>query len=274
MLPLFRTEMVKQWRRPRTYIALGITALIPVITAIAIKANPPTLTGESRGEFTFITTHTGLFLPVVSLNFMSRFLLVILVALFAGDVVASESNWGNLRAMLTRPISRSRLLTAKLSSATVLGVVATALIGVTGLVAGVAAFGWHGVNLPIHDPAFHQSTGHIIGNLALASGYVFWSLGAVAALSFMVSTMTDSPVGAVAAGFGLYVVSQILDGITSLGNAFRSGLPTHYFQSWTDLFRGHGPTADMLRGTLLQIPYVVVFLGLAWWYFRRKDILS
>lgn len=273
MFPLFRSEMVKQWRRPRTYVALGITVLIPVITAIAIKANPPSLNGETRDEFTFLATHTGLFLPVAALQFMSRFLLVILVALFAGDAVSSEANWGNLRAMLVRPISRGRFLAAKLTSVTLLGAIATALVGITGLVAGVIAFGWHGVNLPIPGAAFHQSTWHIVGNLALASGYVFWGLGSVAALSFMVSTMTDSPVGAVSAGFGLYVVSQILDGITSLGS-IRYGLPTHYFGAWTDLFRGHGPTADMLRGTLLQIPYVVVFLGLAWWHFRRKDVLS
>jgi ABC-2 type transport system permease protein len=273
MLSLFRTEMVKQWRRRQTYVALGITVLIPVITAIAIKANPPSLNGETRDEFTYIATHSGLFLPVASLQFMSRFLLVILVALFAGDAISSEANWGNLRAMLVRPIGRSRLLTAKLSSATLLGLIATVLVVFTALVAGVIAFGWHGVNLPFPGAAFHQSAWHILGNLALGTGYVFWGLSSVAALSFMVSTMSDSPVGAVSAGFGLYIVSQILDGITSLGS-IRYGLPTHYFGAWTDLFRGHGPTGDMLRGTLLQIPYVAVFLGLAWWHFRRKDVLS
>ena len=30
----------------------------------------------------------------------------------------------------------------------------------------------------------------------------------------------------------------------------------------------------MLRGTLLQFGYVILFLGIAWWWFRRKDILS
>jgi ABC-2 type transport system permease protein len=273
MLALFRTEQVKQWRRPRTFVALGITVLIPVITAIAIKANPPSLNGDNRDAFVYIATHTGLFLPVAALNFMSRFLLVILVALFAGDAVSSEANWGNLRAMLVRPIGRGRFLGAKLASATLLGAIAVALVAVTGLVAGVIFFGWHGVNLPFPGHAFHQSTWHILGDLAISVGYVFWGLGSVAALSFMVSTMTDSPVGAVAAGFGLYVVSQILDGITSLGS-IRNGLPTHYFVAWTDLFRGHGPTGDMLRGTLLQIPYVAVFLALAWWHFRRKDVHS
>ena len=29
---LFRAEMVKQWRRPRTYVALGLTMAIPIST--------------------------------------------------------------------------------------------------------------------------------------------------------------------------------------------------------------------------------------------------
>ena len=30
----------------------------------------------------------------------------------------------------------------------------------------------------------------------------------------------------------------------------------------------------MWRSILLQVPYVVVFLSVAWWWFRRKDIKS
>ena len=30
----------------------------------------------------------------------------------------------------------------------------------------------------------------------------------------------------------------------------------------------------MGNGFLLQIPYVVVFLAIGWWWFHRRDILS
>ena len=271
---LFRTEMVKQWRRPRTWVTLGLTVAIPIIIAIALKANPPS-TPEGRGDFIFGALHTGLFLPVASLQFMSRFLLVIIIALFAGDAVASEASWGNLRAMLARPVGRGRLLLAKVESTALLAFLATALIGVSGLIAGVIAFGWHPLSIGLGPLALHESTGQILGNLAMASGYVLWGISGIAALAFMASTMTDSPAGAVFAGFGLYVVSQILDNITALGS-IRYGFPTHYLDAWTSLFThpSGGPTGDMLRGTLLQIPYVLVFGGIAWWHFRLKDILS
>jgi ABC-2 type transport system permease protein len=286
VLALFRTEMVKQWRRPRTYVALGLTVAVPLIVVIALKANPPSEPRDAGDAFFFLSTKTGLFLPVAALRVMSRFLLVIVVALFAGDAVASEASWGNLRAMLVRPLGRGRLLRSKLASAALLGLIGTALIVVTGLVVGGIAYGWHSIG-SINPFGTGPSTLHWIFNLGVAVLYVFWMLTPVIAFAFMVSTMTDSPAGAVFAGFGLYVLSQILDNISSLGS-IRYGLPTHYFDAWDSLFRPKGGgfievlrggqvegwTSDMTRGVLLPIAYLLVFLGIAWWNFRRKDVLS
>lgn len=275
MTALFRTEMAKQWRRRRTYVVLGMSAVIPIIIAIAVKANSPSLQGPQGAEerFSAFAAQTGLFVPVVALQFMSQFLLVLIVALFAGDAIASEANWGTLRAMLTRPIGRGRLLIAKAETVVVLAVVATALISVAGLIVGVVAFGWHPLNVPFLRAAGHQSQLHVVANLTLASGYTLWTITGVAAFAFMLSTMTDSPAGAVFAGFGLYVVSQILNNISSL-DPISFIFPSHDQTAWTALFEGHGPTGAMLDGVLLQIPYVLAFGTIAWWNFRRKDILS
>ena len=289
MAALFTTEMSKQWRRPRTYVALGLTVAIPLIILIAQKANPPSPPnnfGDAGDAFFYASTRTGLFLPVAALRVMSRFLLVIVLALFAGDAIASEASWGNLRAMLVRPIGRGRLLGSKLVTAALLGLLGTALIVITGLIAGGIGYGWHSISSAFTALGFQASgpsTAHWIVNLGIAIGYVFWVLTPVIAFAFMVSTMTDAPAGAVFAGFGIYVLSQILDGITSLGSV-RYGLPTHYFDAWDSLFTARGGvirpgnvegwTSDMTRGMLLPIAYVLVFLGIAWWYFRRKDVLS
>lgn len=274
MLATFRAELAKQWRRPRTYVALGLTVLVPIIIAIALKANPPSAPDREGGggAFFFLSTKAGLLLPVAALRVMSRFLLVIVVALFAGDAVASESSWGNLRSLLTRPIGRGRMLGAKLACVALFTLIATSLVVITGLAAGGIAFGWHAVDVP--QLGIHFTTASVFGDLGLSVLYVTWSLGGVVALGFMVSTMTDSPAGAVFAGIGLYIVSQILDGITAIPAGVRHAMPTHYFDAWADLFTRQGNAPDMWRGVLLQIPYIVVPCAIAWWWFRRKDILS
>ncbi len=278
MLAVFRTDWAKQWRRPLTYVGLGLLVVIPIIFIVATRANPPSRPehfGDTGDVFSFYGTKTGIFLGVSALAFTSRFLLVVVVAIFAGTAVASEANWGNLRALLLRPIPRGRLLTAKLSTASLLGIIAAWLVVITAVVGGIIAFGLH----PLSDGNVHESAGQILGNLGLSTLYVFWSLSPVIAVGFMVSTMTDSASGAVFSAFGFYVVSTILDAITQIPSWFRVALPTHYLDSWQTLFPAHrhngtGPTADMLRGTLLPIAYVLIALGFAWWWFRRKDILS
>src|SRR3954454_6937911 len=147
MVAVFRTEIAKQMRRPRTYVALGIAVLIPTIATIALKANPPSPEPGEQGLFV-LAPGSGLLVAVAMLRFMSRFLLVLIAALFAGDAVAAEAAWGTLRYLLVRPVGRPRLLGAKLSVSALLAVTATVLVTVTGLIAGGIAFGWSGVNVP------------------------------------------------------------------------------------------------------------------------------
>lgn len=280
---LLRTELVKQIRRPRTWVALAFVSAVPIIVTIALKANPPTLDGGGRDieeRFFYLSTQTGLIVPMASLLLMSRFFLVVVLCLFAGDAVASEASWGNLRFLLVRPVGRGRLLAAKLVSAAVFGLLATALVVVTGTIAGVIAFGWHPLDFGealgfagIVPDNLNQSPERLLFHLAVATVVVTWGLSAILAFGFMLSTMTDSPAGAVFGAVGLYVVSTILDAIESVGR-IRYVLPTHYLDAWTSLFSENRWTDDMWRAVLLPIPYLVVLLGIAWWRFRRKDITS
>jgi len=72
---------------------------------------------------------------------------------------------------------------------------------------------------------------------------------------------------------GLGVVSQILNNISAL-NGTSYVYPTHYLNAWQGLFFQGAPSTEILRGALLQVPYVVVFLGIGWWWFSHKDVLS
>lgn len=165
--------------------------------------------------------------------------------------------------------------------AALFGLLATVLVVVTGLVAGVLAFGWHPLSLGfasglrdlgVGDIA-SQSQGELLWHLVLATVLVVWGLAGITAFAFMVSTMTDTPAAAIFSAVGLYVMAQILGAVEPLG-AIRYGLPVYYYDSWRTLFFSGRFTDDMWRSILLQIPYVAVFGTISWWWFRRKDITS
>ena len=104
---VYRTELYKQLRRPRTYTAYGLISLIPIIMTVALKANPPEI-GDG-GYLLQLASRSGLFIPAASLRFTAEFMLVIVVAIFGGEAIAGEAQWGNLRYLLMRPISRGKL---------------------------------------------------------------------------------------------------------------------------------------------------------------------
>ena len=103
-----RTELAKQLRRPRTWVALGLVVAVPLIIAIALRTNPPRQPEDGR-DFFFVAGHSGLFVPVAALLATSHFLLIVVVSLFAGDAIAGEAAWGNLRYLLVRPVRRSSM---------------------------------------------------------------------------------------------------------------------------------------------------------------------
>jgi ABC-2 type transport system permease protein len=254
---------------------------IPVITTVAFKASGGPKVENGQITLFDLGTRSGLNMPVDSLLVMTGFLLPVVVALFAGSAIAEEANWGSLRYLLTRPVSRGRLLSGKLGVAAILAVSATLLITLTGLITGTIAFGWHPIVIPVFSSRTSTipislttlSQGEAFGRLVASTFYVAWCMSGVLAFAFMLSTMTDAALGAVSGSIGLTVVSEILDAIPPL-KTVRNFLITHYWQAWTDLFRHPTETGEIIRGTLIQIPYVVVFLIVAWWWFHRKDILS
>jgi ABC-2 type transport system permease protein len=277
---LVRAETVKTTRRMRTYIAFGVVAAIPAIMTIALELNPPDSPGDGGpgGGLFFLTANfSGVVLPFAALRVMSAFLLIIVVAIFGGDAMASDASWGNLRFVLMRPVARTKLLLTKFAVATLVSWAAVATVALVALVVGGIVFGWHALDVPFFDEGrftlLHQSVGTLIWHLAVATAYIAWMLTGLVAFTFMLSCMTDVPYGAIVTGVGFYIVSQILDAIEPLGS-LRYILPTHYFDSWSDLvFQGHA-TSNMARGALLMIGYVLLFTGVAVWWFRRKDVLS
>jgi ABC-2 type transport system permease protein len=263
-----RVEFTRQLKRRRTQVAFGLLLVLPVIIAFAFKvgggagSDAPQLVGlANSGGFNF-----ALFTEFASVGF----LLVVLVALFCGDTVASEASWSSLRYLLAQPVPRSRLLRQKLIVAGSLCVAANLLLPLWAFVVGGAFFGWSPARSPIGGSF---GTGPSSWRLLIIVGYVCGQMLVVASLAFLLSVSVDNPLGAVGGAVMLVVVSNILDQITAL-DPYRSYLPTHFNYAWVDTLSSPIRWDDMIRGTGLALIYAAAFLGYAWLRFDRKDITS
>jgi ABC-2 type transport system permease protein len=264
-------EFSKQILRLRTYVLLGLMAGLPALLTIVFKIQGAPAHPQGPGPgFVDLATNSGANMALASLGHAGPMVLPIVVAILAGSAIPEEANWRTLGYLLLRPISRGRFLLSKLTVVVALVLVAALLISAASVIAGLVAFGWRPVETPAGTTVSAEAA---LLRVAIATLYLAWGMAAVASVSFFVSVTANAPLSAVASGFGLVIVSQLLDSFSAMGS-IRNLLPTHYWRAWEDLFASPLSIDDMVGGIVLQAPYVVVFLALSWWWFRRKDILT
>jgi ABC-2 type transport system permease protein len=268
-LPL-SVEIIRQLRRRRTLVAFGILTVLPWILVGAFEVSGPA-SGNGTPGLVAAATVGGLNFTAFTFFVSAGFLIVVAVALFCGDTVATEASWSSLRYLLAAPVPRSRLLRQKLIVALGFSIVAVTYLTLMALLAGTLAFGWHQLQLPgtgIEIPA-----GAALGRIAIVLAYVLVSELVVAALAFLLSVLTDSPLGAVGGAVGLVIVSNILDAVTALGN-WRQALPTHWQFAWLDVLQPQVSFAGMIQGSAVSVSYALILGALAFRRFRTKDIVS
>jgi len=267
-LPL-RAEIGRQLRRPRTQGIFIVLTVLPLILVLAFWLGDDDSDSGQRG-FVDLAQESGANLTVFTLFASTSFLLIVIVALFAGDTVPSEASWSSLRYLLAAPVRRERLLRQKLIVAGLSSVVALVFLPAWTLLIGGLVYGWGPMIGPTGEQLPWPTMG---GRLLIIIGYLLISLTVVAAFAFAIGVMTDAPLAAVGGAVLLMILSAILDSITALGG-IREGLPGHYAYAWADALAPTVDYTDMITGALWSIGYAIVLVGLAFWHFLRKDITS
>ncbi|MFF9022879.1 ABC transporter permease [Streptomyces eurythermus] len=268
-LPL-RVELVRQLKRRRTLVMGAVLAVLPFVLLIAFAVG-----GDPGGRGDRVTlmdtaTASGANFAAVSLFVSAGFLLVIPVALFCGDTVASEASWSSLRYLLAAPVPRARLLWSKLVVALGLSLAAMVLLPLVALAAGTAAYGWGPLRIPTGGAL---DTGTAAQRLLVAVVYIFVSQLVTAGLAFWLSTVTDAPLGAVGGAVGLTILGNVLDAVTALGH-WRDFLPAHWQFAWADAVQPVPEWSGMIQGAALSVTYALVLFALAFRNFSRKDVVS
>ena len=267
----FRVEAIRQFRRRRTLIAYSILMVLPWVLVGAFEISGPASGGNGTPGLVTAATSGGLNFAAFGFFVSAGFLLVVIVALFCGDTIASEASWSSLRYLLAAPVPRARLLRQKLAVAAAYSVLAILTFALMSMVAGTVAFGWHPLRLP--GSGIDVATGSALGRLAVVFGYILVTETVVAGLAFLLSVSTDSPLGAVGGAVGLIIVSNILDAITALGG-WREILPSHWQFAWISALQSQITWTGMIEGAAVSVSYAIVLFALAFRRFRTRDIVS
>jgi ABC-2 type transport system permease protein len=263
------SELTLLFRRRRTWAMLLALAAIPVLIAVAVRltSGPPSGRGPA---FLDRVSQNGLFVGVVGLLVCIPLFLPLTVGVVAGDTIAGEAGLGTLRYLLVAPVGRVRLLLVKYVTAAAFCLAATLTVALSGTLIGLALFPIGPVTLLSGDTI--DATESVM-RLLLVAGYIAVSLFGLSAIGVFFSTLTDVPVGAMAATIVLAVTSQVLGTLPQLA-WLHPWLFSHYWLGFADLLREPVSWTSFGDNALLQGGYILVFGALAFGRFLTKDTLS
>ncbi len=268
-LRFFRSELSIVFGRRRNQALLAVVGLFPVLIGIALRAaDRPGQTGGPSVAFINQLAGNGFFLTFIALTLLLTLVLPLAMAVIAGDSMAGEAGYGTLRALLIIPAGRARLLTVKYAAIVVFGLAATFLVTGVALATGAVLFPLGPVTL-LSGSTVPLASG--ILRLLLVALYVTAAMASLGAIGLALSTLTEHPVGAIAALAMLTVASEVADNVPQFG-AVHPYLPTHWWTSFDALLRVPIATGTVLHGLLSFGVYLLLFGSLAWARFSTADV--
>jgi ABC-2 type transport system permease protein len=267
---LMVSELSVLFRRRRTWAMLLALAAVPVLIAVAVRLASSPMTPGHGPPFLDRVTQNGLFVAITAMVVCIPLFLPLTIGVVAGDTIAGEAGLGTLRYLLVAPAGRVRLLLVKYAGAAVFSLAATLTIAVSGAAIGAALFPIGPVTLLSGDTI---GVGESVLRSLLIAAYVTVSLLGLSAIGLFISTLTDVPVGAMAATIVVSVVSQVLDALPQL-DWLHPWLFSHYWLDFADLLRQPIEWSSFEANVLLQGGYLLVFGALAYGRFVTRDILS
>jgi ABC-2 type transport system permease protein len=247
---------------------LAFLTIVPIFIGIAVKISAP-----PRGEgppFASQLTSNGVFLTFTALTVCLPVFLPLASAVVAGDAIAGEANAGTLRGLLTVPVERGRLLAVKTVGVLAYVAAGVAIVALAGLVAGLVLFHPSGVTL-LSGETVSISNG-LLRTLAIAA-YVFVDLVGIAAIGIFFSTLTEVPIGAMAATIVTAVAFAVVDSVAQLGS-LRTILLTHHWLDFGEILRTAPDVGVLIGWGLLPLAYAAIFLAAAWARVTTADVTS
>lgn len=271
-----RREFVKMLFQKRTYIGWLGLFIIPFLIMLAFRFSNGGPEGGGGGapdigEQIFGQVRSnGLYLIVAALLAMATFFLPLLSSMAGSYTIAGEAENGTLRTMLMQPTRRGSFLMSKWFVANLYVALCLLILGVAALIAGGSVFGLNPVHL-----FTGQEIGvwHALGLTVASYAFVLVAMMCVVSLAVLFSTLTNSSLTAVASALVLVIIMEALQAF-SVFHFLQPYLFTSKFNEWTNFLSSPVEWTPVIKALINFAVWIVGTTGLAYWRFRRKDILS
>lgn len=286
-------ELYKIFRKPRTYLAFAIIAAFIFLIQLGLLVN-----GKDWMKFMLGSLDETMNIDYVKLVngyavcfFVLNLLLVhvpILVALVAGDVVSGEAGMGTLRLLASKPVSRTQIILAKYFATAVYVFAMLLWIALISLIVSIAVFGKNDLVVAKENGLQLIEANDVLWRYFCAFGFAFIAMMVVAAISLLLSVLSENSIGPIVATVGIIIVCTLISEmeIPIYQKYIKPYLFTTYMLGWKGFFYiGSTEDGETIKGTIQYMPailksiaamliYITALVSASILIFRKKDILS
>jgi ABC-2 type transport system permease protein len=273
-----RNELWKLFGKKRTYIGFAMFLLAQIIISVAFKYTTATkhmarvLEGNGYFAEPFISTLT---IAVIIMVLIAVFLLPLYASLVGGDLVAKEAEDGTLRMILSRPISRLRLLLVKWLAGAIFSFLLVLSLGIFGLLFARMCFPWSSLFVWFPEQGifslFDARTGlnhYIMSHLMLVTLAI-----SIMGVAFMFSCFNVKPAAATILALSFVFVNFIIQQIPYFRD-YQNWIFTYHLNLWQLMFDERIPWWKVGQSFSILVGFNVTFLVVGCAAFQVRDIKS
>ena len=273
-----RGELKKMFARKRTYIGFGAFLVVELVIQFLLHLSKPQAWISKMIEqagYEASTYLSGLTLGLLTILFTVLLLGALYLALVGGDVVSKEVEDGTMRMILSRPISRGRVLLLKVISCAIYTIALAAFVCISAFIAGTIGYGSGGLF------AFSQFEKIFaiydfwpgLMRYLLAIPFLSASLFSVTVVAFFLSCLQMKPAAATIITLSFFFIDSILKEIPFF-ESIRPFFITGRMATWIHVFEYRIPWEMMAENYAWLFAINGTLLVLAWHVFERRDFKS
>ena len=279
MLQLVRIELYKIFRKWRTYIGFIAIGVLGVVIQIAMlfegQKSLDFMTQNLRDSFVFVGNLLNGFLISYLILSMLAVHIPFLIALVAGDLLAGEATAGTYRILLTRPVSRLKVVSSKFIAGNIYTFSLILWLAIVSLGVGAILFGFGELIVIRTGSVLILDRADVLWRFLLAYGFAVLGMSVVCSLALFFSSLVENAIGPIVSTMAVIIVFIIVSAINiDLFKSIRPYLFTNYILSWRLFFSDPVNISKVLEAVLILFGHIIFLYSITAIIFRRKDILS
>ncbi len=278
MLTILHTELIRVFSKWRTYIGfIAIGVLIPVII-LAMKAEGNSYLGFATQTLQQVFTFTGNLMNGYTVAYIILGSLLVhiplLVTLVSGDILAGEATAGTYRLLLTRPISRTKIVIAKFITAQICSALLVLFLAVLSMGMGILVLGV-GEIVVIRSEITIIAQDDALWRFFWAYGFAILSMATITTIAFFFSSLVENAIGPIMTTMAIIIVMNIISAIDiPLFETVRQYFFTTHMNAGRYMFDNPIEVQYVIRSASILLGHVVVLFGATLYIMNKKDILT